>query len=110
MLFVRTALHASFKRLLSAFVTLASHCCFVRSELVASEEDTIYGDFLSVLEDDHITDADEVVVKIIDLTITHDLNLIKKEVLRSREIKLSDVAEIYNAQSRIVLLNSQIKV
>ena len=110
MLFVRTALHAGFKRLLSAFVTLASHCCFVRGELVASEENTIYGYFLSVLEDDDITDADEVVVHIIDHTITHDLNLIKKEVLRSQEIKLSDVAEIYNAQSRIVLLNSQIKV
>ena len=104
MLFVLTALHANFVGFLSTFVTLTSHSCFVRGELVASEENTINGDFLSVLKDDDIADADEVVVKVIDRTSTQNLNLIKKKVLRSREIKLSDVAQIYNAHSPTELL------
>ena len=106
-LFVLTALHANFVGFLSTFVTLTSHSCFVRGELVASEENTINGDFLSVLKDDDIADADEVVVKVIDRTSTQNLNLIKKKVLRSREIKLSDVVQIYNAHSPSELLMSQ---
>ena len=68
MLLVLTALHAYIVCFLPAFVTLTGHSCFVRGELVASEENTINGDFLSVLELEDITNTDVVVVKITNHT------------------------------------------
>ena len=68
-LLVLTALHTDIVRFLPAFVTLTSHGCFVCGELVASKEDAIDRDFISVLENADITNTDVVVVEVIDCTI-----------------------------------------
>ena len=82
MLFILTALHAGLVCFFPALVTLSCHGCFVRSELVSTEENAINGDDYSVLENADISDADEVVVDLINCTISDNIDLFKKSHIK----------------------------